>query len=101
MDSPGVLELDLAAQFGNSVKRKGTAYCYEYDYVHDVNILNNRISGIVRGSEEYDVELYYSLKSGGKGDIWIFRMTIDHEIPVGSLAIHTTGVMHQPRTTEV
>ena len=64
MDSPGVLELDLAAQFGNSVKRKGTAYCYEYDSVHDVNILNNRISGIVRGSEEYDVELYYSLKSG-------------------------------------
>jgi len=64
MDSPGVLELDLAAQFGNSVKRKGTAYCYEYDSVHGVNILNNRISGIVRGSEEYDVELYYSLKSG-------------------------------------
>ena len=64
MDSPGVLELDLAPQFGRSEKKQGASFCYDFDCVRDVNILNNRISGVVYGSQGYEVELYYSVKSG-------------------------------------
>ena len=64
MDSPGVLELNLASKFGLIEQKKGASYCYDFDSVRNVNILNNRISGVVYGSQAYEVELYYSVKLG-------------------------------------
>ena len=64
MDSPGVLELNLASQFGRPEQKQGASYCYDFDSVRNVSILDNRISAVVYGSRGYEVELYYSVKSG-------------------------------------
>lgn len=65
MESQGILAATLASQFSRADQKKGADYCYDYDCVRDVNIEGNRIYGMVYGSRDYEVELYFSLNSGG------------------------------------
>ena len=56
----GVLEISLANKFSPSTRYKGHGYCFDYDCVCDLDIQTNRITGIVAGSRDYCVDLYYT-----------------------------------------
>ena len=64
-DGTGVLGTSLAGQFSPSTKSKGLIYCFDYDCVDCLEIETNRITGLVTGSREYRVDLYYTRQNGG------------------------------------
>ena len=63
-DGAGVLERSLVAKFSPVKRRKGHSYCFDYDCVKDLSIEPNRIKGIVKGGENFEVELYYTRLHG-------------------------------------